>query len=152
MKAITIWQPYATLLAIKEKRLETRGRRTHYRGAIAIHAAKYIDRVACEKPEIKAALARHGCTVDNLPTGSIVAIANLTECWEVVGEEEGVQSCLLDSQKNRTMSIAQDSNEFLFGDFSVGRFALEMSDVNRLASPISVKGQQGIWNWDGGKL
>lgn len=151
MKAITVWQPHATLLAIDEKRNETRGRRTHYRGAIAIHAAKYIDRVACELPEIKSTLARHGYTVDNLPTGAIVAIANLTECWEVVGEEEGVESFLLDSQKNKTMSIAHSSNEFLFGDFSVGRFGLEMSNVNRLSEPIPVKGQQGLWNWDGDK-
>lgn len=149
MKAITVWQLHATLLAINEKGNETRGRRTHYRGKIAIHAAKYIDREACEIPEIKAALARHGYTAHNLPTGAIVAIANLTECWEVIGEEEGVQSFLLDSQKNKRMSIAQDSNEFLFGDFSIGRFGLEMNDVNHLAKPIPVKGQQGLWNWDG---
>lgn len=152
MKAITIWQPHATLIAIEEKLMETRGRRTHYRGRIAIHAAKYIDRAACEEAEIKVALARHGYIVDSLPTGAVVAIANLTECWEVIREEEGQQSFLLDSQKNKTISIAQDSNEYLFGDFAIGRFGYEMSGVKGLLAPIPIKGQQGLWNWDGGKL
>lgn len=40
MKALTLTQPYATLVAIGEKRLETRSWRTSYRGPLAIHAAK----------------------------------------------------------------------------------------------------------------
>ena len=41
MKAITIWQPYASLLVgQKFKRFETRGWATRYTGPIAIHAAK----------------------------------------------------------------------------------------------------------------
>ena len=40
MKAITIWQPWASLLACGGKRFETRSWATSYRGPIAIHAAK----------------------------------------------------------------------------------------------------------------
>lgn len=39
MKALTIWQPWATAIAIGAKRIETRSWETHYRGPIAIHAA-----------------------------------------------------------------------------------------------------------------
>jgi len=39
MRAITIHQPYASLIACGAKRLETRSWRTNYRGRIAIHAA-----------------------------------------------------------------------------------------------------------------
>ncbi|WP_343049544.1 hypothetical protein [Paenibacillus phytohabitans] len=42
-----------------------------------------VDREACEEPEISAALVRHGYTADNLPTGTVVAVASLEECWEV---------------------------------------------------------------------
>ena len=39
MKAITIWQPWATLLPLGVKLYETRSWATSYRGPIAIHAA-----------------------------------------------------------------------------------------------------------------
>lgn len=40
MKAITLWQPWASLLACGAKGYETRSWATSYRGQIAIHAAK----------------------------------------------------------------------------------------------------------------
>lgn len=40
MKAITLWQPWASLIAIGAKKYETRSWKTNYRGPIAIHAAK----------------------------------------------------------------------------------------------------------------
>ena len=40
MKAITIWQPWASLLVSGRKRYETRSWATSYRGPIAIHAAR----------------------------------------------------------------------------------------------------------------
>jgi hypothetical protein len=42
MKAISLWQPWATLVAIGAKTIETRGWSTSYRGPIAIHAAKKL--------------------------------------------------------------------------------------------------------------
>jgi hypothetical protein len=40
MKAITLWQPWATLLAVGCKHMETRSWPTKYRGEILIHASK----------------------------------------------------------------------------------------------------------------
>jgi len=40
MKAISLWQPWATLISIGAKRIETRSWETLYRGSIVIHAAK----------------------------------------------------------------------------------------------------------------
>jgi hypothetical protein len=53
MKSITIIQPWATLIALGEKKYETRGWPTKHRGPLAIHAGKKIDKEACEEPEIK---------------------------------------------------------------------------------------------------
>ena len=39
MKALTLYEPYATLVALNLKKIETRGWRTNYRGPLAIHAA-----------------------------------------------------------------------------------------------------------------
>lgn len=40
MKALTLWQPWATLVALGVKTIETRSWSTSYRGPLAIHAAK----------------------------------------------------------------------------------------------------------------
>ena len=40
MKVITLWQPWATLLAAGTKICETRSWKTNYRGEILIHAGK----------------------------------------------------------------------------------------------------------------
>lgn len=40
MKALTLWQPWASLIALGVKTIETRGWSTNYRGPLAIHAAK----------------------------------------------------------------------------------------------------------------
>ena len=51
IKAITIYQPWASLKACGAKKFETRGWATNYRGPIAIHAAKqYFGPFACELP------------------------------------------------------------------------------------------------------
>lgn len=36
IKVITVWQPWATLIALRVKRLETRSWATKYRGPLAI--------------------------------------------------------------------------------------------------------------------
>lgn len=141
MKAITIIQPWATLIAIGAKQYETRSWPTKHRGEIAIHAGKKSDNEACKEPEIRAALEWYGYTVDNLPTGAVVATAKLTNClksldtWTDGYELEG----------NRLVY----SPEYEFGDFTPGRYAWEMSDVKLLNEPISAKGQQRLWNWNG---
>ncbi len=45
MKALTLWQPWASLIAIGAKSIETRSWATPYRGRLAIHAA-------ARKPEV----------------------------------------------------------------------------------------------------
>lgn len=43
MKALTIYQPWATLIAIGAKHIETRSWSTKYRGPLAVHAGKVLD-------------------------------------------------------------------------------------------------------------
>lgn len=43
MKVISIIQPWATLIALGEKKFETRSWKTKYHGELAIHAIKKID-------------------------------------------------------------------------------------------------------------
>ncbi|BAK99192.1 hypothetical protein OBV_19940 [Oscillibacter valericigenes Sjm18-20] len=36
----------------------------------------------------------------------------------------------------------------LFGDWTPGRYALEITNVKLLDTPIPAKGQQRLWDWD----
>ena len=59
MKAITLTQPWATLVAMGAKQVETRSWSTAYRGQIAIHAAKGYPKEArelCETEPFKSIL------------------------------------------------------------------------------------------------
>ena len=40
MRAISLWQPWASVVALGSKRIETRHWSTGHRGPLAIHAAK----------------------------------------------------------------------------------------------------------------
>jgi len=42
-----------------------------------------------------------------------------------------------------------DSNEYAFGDYTPGRYAWLLSDVQALPTPIPAKGQLGLWRWEG---
>ncbi|MCY9758948.1 ASCH domain-containing protein [Paenibacillus alvei] len=140
MKAITIIQPWATLIAIGEKRFETRSWPTKHRGEIAIHAGKKIDKEACEDEPIRSTLAKHGYTVNNLPTGAVVAIAELNDCLKSV--DTWTDGYELEFRKLIYYP------EYEFGDFTPGRYAWEMINIRCLAEPIQAKGQQGLWNWN----
>ncbi|MNN34183.1 hypothetical protein D3C81_1479780 [compost metagenome] len=138
MKAITIIQPFATLVALEEKRLETRSWFTKYRGPLAIHAGKKIDKKICQQEPYKSILTKYGFTADNLPTGAVLAVCQLKDCHQVVMDMQ--DHAMLDNN-----SIVTDQ-EYLFGDYSLGRFAWQLTDMMRLQEPIEINGKQGLWN------
>ncbi|MEK4853862.1 2-oxoglutarate dehydrogenase E1 [Paenibacillus sp. FSL H7-0756] len=152
MKTITIIQPWATLIVVLEKQYETRSWLTNHRGNIAIHAGKKIDQDACQQSEIKAALSRHGYTAENLPTGVVLATAQLKECWKIVrpnwqAKTAPVELNASDGRRQLWAGYLGDKKEFLFGNYDNGRYAWELADVKQLPAPIPAKGQQGLWNW-----
>jgi len=146
MKAITIHQPWASLIAIGAKRFETRGWKTNYRGPIAIHAGKKIHKEAFEQFHLT--LWSYGIFLPtDLPTGAVVATANLQECFKVLRDVLG-GVVNLESETRRTHFNTLDK-EYELGWYDDGRFAWQMSDVRRPPEPIPAKGQQGLWNWRG---
>lgn len=145
MKIITVWQPWASLIAIGEKCFETRGWRTHYRGPLGIHAGRKIDREACRMPEIIAALKRHGITSEkNLPTGMILATAELVECWKVHLYEPDGGLYLHEAVGGGTKSIPP--MEMAFGWYEQGRFAWELANVRQI-DPIPATGRLSLWEY-----
>lgn len=139
MKVLTEIQPYATLIATREKQLETRSWKTHHRGPMAIHAGQKIDYDACRKPEIKAALERHGYNdPSQLPTGSILCTCNLFDCVQMKGTAEDV---IVPGYK-------LSRRERAFGHFADGRFAFVLADVRPLKNLVPAKGKLSFWDWE----
>lgn len=149
MKAITIHQPWATLIALGEKRFETRSWPTKYRGPLAIHAGKQVDKEICQQEPFRSVLTKYGYTADNLPTGAVVAVVELKECFKIRRDLLG-GVVALESDARKTHFNTSDK-EHAFGWYDSGRFAWELRDVQRLMAPIPAKGQQRIWNWEGDK-
>lgn len=156
MKAITLTQPWATLVAIGAKMLETRSWTISYRGfPLAIHAAKglgpggrraYFDQ--CYRAPFLQALEPAMTTTreiagdviphvnpDILPRGAIVAVCWLHSIYRIT--EQGVEG----------FNPQPPANEIAFGDYSPGRFAWLLTNVRALPEPISAKGQLGLWEW-----
>lgn len=146
MKAITIHQPWATLIALGEKRFETRGWATKYRGPIAIHASKKDPRLMMRSlphdistnafDRLYTKLGVKSGALARLATGSVIATANLTECYKVHIDHSGG-------------AVLMVGNEYEFGWYEEGRYAWELTNVKLLDKPIPAKGQQGLWNWGG---
>lgn len=85
MKAITIWQPWASLISCGIKKYETRSWPTKYRGPIAIHAAaKNPQTLPWEVRGVLEKYAEYIGQLDELPRGAIIATANLVNVWHIV--------------------------------------------------------------------
>ena len=131
MKALSIIQPWASLIALGAKKIETRSWRTEYREPVAIHASKRIPEdcwLLCFEEPFKTALAEFfmGNSI-YIPTGSIVAIATIADCIPV----EQISPEL--------------ATEIAFGNYEPGRFAWLLTAVKRFQRPIQCKGAQGLW-------
>ena len=167
MKAITLWQPWASLLACGAKIYETRSWKTDYRGPIAIHAAqKPAHKIFSKLIEYDTAKLMLECLrpLDiwfpaDLPHGCIIATADLVNCWRIVN----YPGTNVDMAKNMNIRARLDvsinhpdfnkyiiptEQEMLFGDWTTGRYAWEVKNVKILPEPISAKGHQRLWNWE----
>jgi|GEM_PF-788921 len=147
LKAISLLQPWASLVAFRLKHLETRSWNTAYRGPLAIAASlgkpSHV-RTLCEHdPYIKAAVEAMGHTFDTLPRGGIVAVANLQLCKRIMPEGAHAGQRITNA---RELDPAQlTPQEYAFGDYSPGRFAWVLQDVLRLAEPVPAKGALSLW-------
>ncbi len=144
MKAIIIWQPWASLLVSGRKKYETRSWATSYRGPIAIHAAKRpvrqtIDALVADRGAgwltldyFDSLFMRPG-ELNQLPTGAIVGTAILTRCNLVT----------------EAFVAKLTPMELALGDFTLGRYAWEFHGMIPVDLPVPAKGMQGLWEWRG---
>jgi hypothetical protein len=131
LKAITVLQPWASLLIHGDKTIETRSWRTWHRGPLLIHAGQRpfsARRLALQEP-FRAALRAQGFEwPDELPFGCVLGFAELTAC---VPTESLVERL--------------DERERVLGDFGPGRWAWRLERPMRFVQPFPLRGVLGLF-------
>lgn len=152
MRAITVFQPWATLLTHGLKRCETRPARwakTLTPGPLLIHAAKAWGPTQADiVTSGPFAEALRLCNLDafSLPLGAIVGVVNVRCCIST----ENVQ---WEPSKDRffgidgySATVVVGSWEKAFGDFSAGRIAVVTDQPRAFKKPIPYRGQHTLFD------
>lgn len=132
IKALSLWQPWASLIALGAKKFETRSWKTSYRGPLLICASKKNFQPEIYTAEFLKALRFHGFfwSLDSrIPFGEALCVVDLA-------------GCLLCGLEINRASV--NEHERLFGDFTPGRYAWKLENVRAIA-PFPVRGRQGLF-------
>jgi hypothetical protein len=143
VKALTLWQPWASLVAIGEKRIETRCWSTDYRGPLAIHAAqrtppflgasRFAEQFVTELANVlNVRTSAVPAAIEKLPRAAVLCIVELRSIEET----------------SRAREILCQ-RELIFGNYEDGRYAWAMEMVQAYIPPIPAKGNRRLWNWSG---
>lgn len=159
MKVISLVQPFATLVVIGAKRIETRCWDTKFRGPLLIHASlgkhygkgpnKISCRELCYQDPFKQFI--DGAAFDKLPFGAIIGKVNLvgtceTECVSDVNAQRNFM--LQGGYKNMKGNIILTRQEHSFGDYSLDRYGWMFSDPAEFIIPTPAKGSLSLWDFD----
>ena len=124
MKAITLKQPWATLVIEGYKKYEFRTWKTNYRGEIYIHAGKSVDKKAMEK-------------LKNLnleyPKSKILGKVIIEDCIQ------------LNDELNKKIS---DENPLVYGHKKDRKgYAWKLGKVTKMNIEKEIKGKLGLWEY-----
>ena len=137
MKALTIRQPYASLIIMGRKRIETRSWSTNYRGPLAIHAGAAVTGrrgsrrkygpYEVEKDESGLLLRSDSLSWPyRMPLGCVIGVVDLVDVHPTGEQPEWPERVL--------------------GNHKPGNFAWVLSAPTRI-KPVTYSGQQGFWEF-----
>ena len=141
MKAISLWEPWASLMMLGAKTIETRSWPTKYRGELLICAAQgglsnrelsillneYMFRDALKS------LSNGDLQISDLNFGRALCLVDLVDC--------------IPTERMKALSLLHpESVEFQFGNYEDGRFAWITKNLRPLLHPFKMKGGQRIFN------
>ena len=164
MKILTLTQPWATLVALGAKHIETRSWSTNYRGLLAIHAGAGLAGMGIQEYAALCRAMYFGAALrprypaagimlrdeqnrlyykDPLPRGAIAAVAELVDCvpTETLAYTREIGRFTAEGHPRIWQMTPQ---EYAFGDYSLGRYAWLIADVRRLAEPLPYRGGLGL--------
>jgi activating signal cointegrator 1 len=151
VKCLTLTQPWATLVAIGAKSVETRSWNCHHiMKPLAIHAAKgfpgWAKQLCFTEPFVSAlrdvpGWERYGGEeiIKSLPLGVVLCVCRVfgTRTTDVV------KSALAAGNSEWYRSVFT-RRELAFGDYSPGRWAWMLDHIEPLPVPIAAKGALGF--------
>ena len=129
MKVVSIKEPFASLIALGIKKIETRSWKTNYRGEIYIHASLQMQKIDNERFEKITNLLPKDY---KFKQGNIICKAYLKDC--IYMDEEFINK------------IKENNIEYLCGRYEIGRYAWVLDDIS-IVDEIPAKGKLGIWNF-----
>lgn len=165
IKAVTISQPWATLLAAPlnpggkrlkyVKRYLTLPYSTDYRGPFAIHAASKpvseVLRQIRDPAEIKAigtALSKILFPRQRVPWENVILY--LSELSNTLPRRAVIATGKLKAVHLITPELIskQTPMELALGTWETGWYAWDISGRHLLPAPVTINGQQGLWTWN----
>jgi hypothetical protein len=127
MKALSLWQPWASLWLSPAKIHETRHWPTKYRGWLAVHAAKKFEK---EHDSDLAQILRQqfGTTwYRDLPTGAVLGAVNIIDC-------------------RRAAEVSPTREDRLCGNFASNRYGFQRApEFILFKQPVPFRGLQGFF-------
>lgn len=135
MKAISLLQPWASLVVMGLKTIETRSWATSHRGTMLIHASRgKAGSIFGEQ----VAFRQHIPDFAAMPFGAIIGSVTLTAVVPIT--ETGLPGHSM---------AALTMEEKAFGDYTVGRFAWLLADAVLFEQPIPARGMLNVWDFKG---
>jgi predicted DNA-binding transcriptional regulator AlpA len=149
-RAISLHQPWASLVALGIKRYETRSWSTKFRGKLLICSAKkkyvpdisFVNKVFDLKDVRQFDRTRLDFIgtnteyVEFLPLGKILCVTDLVDCLKMESYPKHKENIILEDVPEL---------EQLCGDWQAVRYAWELANLMTLPKPIPIKGKQGLW-------
>lgn len=130
MKVLSIKEPWATLIASKQKYIETRSWKTSYRGELYIHASKKLINKKDEKIQELLKLL----PTQEMNYGKIICKCELVDC--IYMDEKFINE------------IKQNKQEYICRYYQIGRFAWILEKMELIQPKIEAKGKLNIWNFE----
>lgn len=154
VKAISICEPWATLIRLGHKKLETRSWKTSYRGPLLICAAKTIvpwehifqlfegndfltamRKVGIDSLKYIEKVGWRTAVLKRMYPGKAIAICNIAGIFKT---EHIIRMVQMADRLDHTC-------EYNYGNYSPGRFAWSLDDIKPIV-PVPVTGKLGLFN------
>lgn len=158
LDALTVTQPWVSLIAAGAKRFECRGwpppRRLIGR-RLAIHAGKAalprglsLDDIAA----IEAGLALPKRRWHELPFGAVICFVTVEGAYQVGASKPTSRRVPVIRAMPGSVAVPETGldlrwNEWRLLDIDEGKWLWQLGSVEPLPSPIPAIGQQGVWRW-----
>jgi len=131
VKAISLWQPWASLWLSPAKIHETRSWPTKHRGWTLVHAAKRSPDDFQGQDELDEVCKRVlGADAPLGPRGALIGMVNIVDCQRTEAILNGYQ----------------EPDDFVCGDYRPGRYGWRRSDYVIFKKPIPYRGMQMLFS------